>query len=401
MPKKIDDKILSWIPEDDIEPQAASQLRMVAGMPFIFHHIAVMPDCHMGIGATVGSCIPTSRAIMPATVGADIGCGMIAVQTSLSKEDVPANLTPVREAIEAAIPLSAGQYNLFLTETATQRVTELKDMANENGHLDFYNNRSGNWPLQIGSLGSGNHFIELVYDENDQVWAFLHSGSRGVGNKIAQHYINVAKKLMEKWFIELPDPDLAYLPQDTQEFRDYLTDLKWAQAFAKLNRAEMMDRVLDTIRETIGPFDIQNEIDCHHNFTQWENHMGNNVLISRKGAIQAREGQYGLIPGSMGTRSYVVRGKGNVPSFNTAPHGAGRRMARNVARRTLTMDDFDREMQGIEVRRSEAFLDELPSAYKEIDTVMKRSADLVEVVHELRQFVNVKGESPVHQPRAR
>ena len=361
-------------------------------MPFIFGHVAVMPDCHFGLGATVGSCIPTKRAIIPAAVGVDIGCGMIAVKTPLTWADLPWQMSGIREHIEQHVPLSAGKYNQEVGESAAPRVAQLEAMAEETGRLDFYEQRDRNWRRQLGSLGSGNHFIEIVLDENDQVWTFLHSGSRGIGNKVADFHIKTAKKLMERYFIHLPDKDLAYLVQDTQEFRDYLTDLQWCQEFALQNRAEMTDRVLAALASRMGPFEKQERIECHHNFTQWENHRGENILVSRKGAIEAREGQMGLIPGSMGTRSYVVRGLGNQASFNTAPHGAGRRMSRGQARRTFTMDDFDREMQGIEVRRSDAFLDEMPGAYKDVDLVMEQSRDLVETVHTFRQMVNVKGD---------
>ena len=392
MPVQIGKNALSWVPEDQIEPQALAQIRNTASMPFIFGHVAVMPDCHFGLGATVGSCIPTKRAIIPAAVGVDIGCGMIAVKTPLTWADLPWQLSGIREHIEQHVPLSAGKYNQGVTESAAPRAAQLEAMAEETGRLDFYEQRDRNWRRQIGSLGSGNHFIEVVLDENDRVWTFLHSGSRGIGNKVADFHIKTAKKLMERYFIQLPDKDLAYLVQDTQEFRDYLTDLQWCQEFARLNRHEMTDRALDALASRTGPFTEQERIECHHNFTQWENHRGENILVSRKGAIEAKEGQMGLIPGSMGTRSYAVRGLGNRASFNTAPHGAGRRMSRGQARRTFTMEDFDREMAGVEVRRWDAFLDEMPGAYKDVDLVMEQSRDLVETVHTFRQIVNVKGD---------
>ena len=392
MPQRIlDTNALSWLPEDQIEPQALVQIKNLAEMPFISKHVAVMPDCHLGKGATVGTCIPTQRAIMPAAVGVDIGCGMVAVKTPFTRHDVGSNLTQLRLDIQSRIPLSAGHYNEQISNSAQARIQLLEAKAAETERLDFYNKVGRNWRLQLGSLGSGNHFIEVVTDEQDNIWAFLHSGSRGIGNRIATHHISIAKKLMQRWFIDLPDPDLAYLAQDTQEFRDYLTDLGWAQEFALLNRAEMMDRVLAVLADYCGEFEELKRVECHHNFTQWENHMGQNILVSRKGAIQAREGQLGLIPGSMGTRSYLVRGLGNRASFNTAPHGAGRRLSRSAARRTFTMDDFDAAMAGIEVDRSEAFLDELPGAYKDVDLVMEQSRDLVEVVHTFRQILNVKG----------
>ena len=393
MPQRIlDTNALSWLPEDQIEPQALVQIKNLAEMPFIFKHVAVMPDCHLGKGATVGTCIPTQRAIVPAAVGVDIGCGMVAVKTPFTRHDVGSNLTQLRLDIESQIPLSAGHYNEQIGNNAQSRIQQLEAKAAETERLDFYNKVDRNWRLQMGSLGSGNHFIEVVTDEDNNVWAFLHSGSRGVGNKLASHHIDVAKKMMKRWFIDLPDPDLAYLAQDTQEFRDYLTDLSWAQEFALLNRAEMMQRVLNVLAQHYGEFEELERVECHHNFTQWEHHMGQNILVSRKGAIQAREGQMGLIPGSMGTRSYVVRGLGNRASFDTAPHGAGRRLSRSAAVRAFTMNDFDHAMEGIEVNRSEAFLDELPAAYKDIDLVLEQSKDLVEVVHTFRQIVNVKGD---------
>ena len=392
MPTQINERALTWVPEDQIEPQALAQIENISKMPFIFQHIAVMPDCHFGLGATVGSCIPTKGAIIPAAVGVDIGCGMIAVKTPLKRDDLPTNLRGIREDIEERIPLSAGRYNNGVQGTAAPRVRQLEEKAAGTGRLDFYDQTDRNWRRQLGSLGSGNHFIEITLDEDGRVWTFLHSGSRGIGNKVAGFHIKAARKLMERWFIDLPDRDLAYLIQDTPEFKDYLTDLDWCQEFARLNRHEMTDRTLEALYELAGRFREDERIECHHNFTKWEHHFGTNILVSRKGAISAREGEMGLIPGSMGTRSYAVCGLGNAASFNTAPHGAGRRMSRGQARRTFTMEDFDREMAGVEVRRSDAFLDEMPGAYKDVDVVMEQSRDLVEVVHTFRQIVNVKGD---------
>ena len=382
---------LSWVPQEQIEDAALQQIHSLSEMPFIFKYVAVMPDCHFGLGATVGSCIPTIGAIIPAAVGVDIGCGMIAAKTSLSRSDLPDDLSNIRKAIEHQIPLSAGRYNASVKKTARPRIERLEARAEELGRMEFYNKTSRNWRKQLGSLGSGNHFIEIVLDEDDGVWAFLHSGSRGVGNRLATHHIKAAKGLMEQEGAELPDTDLAYLREGTSEFDDYITDLEWAQEFALLNREEMMERIIKLMQYRCGDFKVVERIQCHHNFTQRENHYGEDILVSRKGAIEAREGQLGLIPGSMGTRSYVVRGKGNPQSFNTAPHGAGRRMSRRKARDSFTMDDFDRLMTGIEVNRSEAFLDELPGAYKDIDLVMEQSKDLVDVLHTFRQIVNVKG----------
>ena len=307
------------------------------------------------------------------------------------RADLPGDLSDIRKSIEHQIPLSAGRYNRSVKKTAKPRIEQLEARAVELGRLDFYNKTGRNWRKQLGSLGSGNHFIEIVLDEEDGVWAFLHSGSRGVGNRLATHHIKVAKSLMESEGVELPNADLAYLSEGTPEFDDYITDLEWAQEFALLNREEMMERIIRLMQYRCEDFEVVERIQCHHNFTQRENHFGEDILVSRKGAIEAREGQLGLIPGSMGTRSYVVRGRGNAESFSTAPHGAGRRMSRRRARDSFNMDDFDRLMTGIEVNRSEAFLDELPGAYKDIDLVMEQSEDLVEVIHTFRQIVNVKG----------
>ena len=390
-PHTINPNALSWAPEEQIEESALEQIESLSKMPFIFKYVAVMPDCHFGLGATVGSCIPTIGAIIPAAVGVDIGCGMIAANTGMSRSDLPEDLSDIRKAIEHQVPLSAGRYNASVKKTAKPRVERLEARAAELGRLKFYNKTDRNWRKQLGSLGSGNHFIEIVLDEEGVVWAFLHSGSRGVGNRIAGYHIKAAKALMERRSVELPHADLAYLEQDTPEFEEYMTDLEWAQEFALLNREEMMERIIKLMQYRCGDFEVAERIQCHHNFTQREEHFGEEILVSRKGAIEAREGQAGLIPGSMGTRSYVVRGKGNALSFNTAPHGAGRRMSRRKAREAFTLDDFDRLMTGIEVKRSEAFLDELPGAYKDIDLVMEQSDDLVEVVHTFRQIVNVKG----------
>ena len=390
---KIGDSVLSWIPEEEIEEKALQQIKNLSSMPFIFHHVGVMPDCHFGRGATIGSVIPTRGAVIPAAVGVDIGCRVVAVKTSLTEDDLPDDLSDIRKAIENQIPLSAGKYNRSVKGTALERVNILERMAKfYTERLSFYDKISPNWRKQLGSLGSGNHFIEIVLDEEEYVWAFLHSGSRGIGNKIAQHHIKVAKNKMEDYFITLPDPDLAYLAEGTKEYDEYLDDLNWAQTFARYNCEEMMERVLKILMYRFPEIEELERIACHHNFSQMENHFGQNVLISRKGAISAREGQLGLIPGSMGTKSYVVKGKGCKPSFNTAPHGAGRRLSRGQAFKTFTMEDFERDMEGIEVRHLKQFLDELPGAYKDIDHVMEQSKDLVEIVHTFRQVVNVKGD---------
>ncbi len=384
--EKINKSLMNWA--TIIGENTRTQAETTARMPFIFPHLALMPDAHLGLGATVGSVIPTLRAIMPAAVGVDIGCGMIAVRTQFVAGDLAGRpLAALREAIERAIPLSAGGRNLTLTSTAAARVAELEAATDVQP-----DQRNGSWREQLGSLGSGNHFIEVSLDELDRVWLFLHSGSRGVGNKIAQHHIKVAQQLMERWWITLPDRDLAYLVEGTDEFWDYIRELRWAQRYALLNREEMMDRVVGCLSEFLDtPVAEAERINCHHNFTQSEKHFGKQVWVSRKGAIEAKVGQPGLIPGSMGTASYVVEGRGNAVALNSAPHGAGRSYSRSAARRTFTHEQLREAMVGIEFRDSEAFLDEIPAAYKDIDQVMADASDLVSVRHTLRQIVNVKG----------
>lgn len=389
--EQITKRLMSWasVLEDSTRQQAVTS----SGMPFIYPHLALMPDAHLGKGATVGSVIPTERAIMPAAVGVDIGCGMAAVRTQLTVDELRArgSLTPLREAIERAVPLSAGRYNATVAATAEPRVAALTEAA-ERGHgIDL--NIARNWALQLGTLGSGNHFIEITVDELDRVWVFLHSGSRGVGNRIAQRHIGVAKKLCAQWWIALPDPDLAYLVEGTPEFWTYIREMTWAQDFAAANRAEMVDRVVRQLAEHMGT-DVQRleEINCHHNYTTRERHFGRDVWVSRKGAIAAGEGTPGLIPGSMGTASYVVTGMGNPVALNSAPHGAGRTYSRTRARKTFTHEQLREAMVGIEYRDTAAFIDEIPAAYKDIDQVMADAADLVQVRHTLRQVLNVKGD---------
>ena len=392
---QLDKRLFNWA--SILDDETREQARTASTMPFIFPHLALMPDAHLGKGATVGSVIPTLGAVMPAAVGVDIGCGMIAVRTEWTGDDVRAAgpLAHLRRDIEEQIPLSAGKYNRRLTRTAAARCTALAEMWERdcapfgNSPFDY----AKNWQMQLGTLGSGNHFIEITVDEEGQVWAFLHSGSRGIGNKIAREHIRTAQTLMDKWHITLPDKDLAYLVEDTPEFDHYIAELRWAQEFALLNREEMMDRTLDALAEHMGDNTAELErINCHHNFTQKEHHFGKNLWVSRKGAISAREGQLGLIPGSMGTASYVVEGLGNRMSLNSSPHGAGREHSRSRARKTFTIEDLRAAMEGIEYRDTDAFIDEIPAAYKDIDQVMADAADLVEVVHRFAQIVNVKGD---------
>ncbi|WBU38369.1 RtcB family protein [Homoserinibacter sp. YIM 151385] len=392
--KHITDRLVSWA--SILEPNTEEQARLASAMPFIFPHLALMPDAHLGRGATVGSVIPTLDAVMPAAVGVDIGCGMIAVRTQFTAGDLDARagvapLSVLRQRIERAIPLSAGGKNAKIVDTAAPRIAELESLAEEAGFDP--SEHMADWRRQLGSLGSGNHFIEVSLDEADSVWLFLHSGSRGVGNRIAGHHIQVARDLMERWWIQLPDRDLAYLVAGTAEFDRYIAELRWAQRYALLNREEMMDRLVQQLAGWIGEPVVEHErINCHHNFTQLERHFGKDVWLSRKGAISARPGEMGLIPGSMGTASYVVRGLGHPMSLHSSPHGAGRRFSRSAARRRFTHAELREAMTGIEFRDSEAFLDEIPAAYKDIDQVMSDAEGLVEIVHRLRQVVNVKGE---------
>jgi tRNA-splicing ligase RtcB len=393
--ERLDKRLFNWasILEDNTREQALRTSRM----PFIAPHMALMPDAHLGKGATVGSVIPTVGAIMPAAVGVDIGCGVFAARTHLVLEDLiesrgPYRYIALREAIENTIPLSAGNYNSEMTAFADKRASVLASDARR--RYDFDPDKiSPNWTLQLGTLGSGNHFIEVTVDERDRVWLFLHSGSRGVGNRIAQRHIKIARELCEKWWIPLPDPDLAYLVEGTDEFWAYIREMQWAQKFALVNREEMMDRVIGCVSEFVGEdVRIDETVHCHHNYTAREHHFGKDVWLSRKGAISAKEGEPGLIPGSMGAASYVVEGLGNKLALNSAPHGAGRVHSRSSARRTFTHDDLRERMAGIEWRDSSAFLDEHPDAYKDIDQVMADAADLVKIRHTFRQILNVKGQ---------
>jgi tRNA-splicing ligase RtcB len=387
--QQVNKRLMNWA--SIIEPKTLAQAEATASLPFIFPHLALMPDAHLGKGATVGSVIPTLGAIIPAAVGVDIGCGMAAVRTQYHVDELGGNLAGLREAIERAVPLSAGKYNTALTDTAAQRVEELTKLAEKAGFDPA--RYAGNWPLQLGSLGSGNHFIEVTVDERGSVWLFLHSGSRGVGNKIASHHIRVAQAAMKRWWIRLPDDDLAYLVEGTDEFWAYIRELRWAQEFALANRDEMMDRVVACFAEWHGaPVKELERVQCHHNYTTKERHFGKQVWLSRKGAIDAAEGVPGLIPGSMGDASYVVVGKGNRLALNSSPHGAGRNYSRSAARKAFTREQLREAMAGIEYRDTDAFIDEIPQAYKPIDVVMRDAADLVEIRHTLRQIVNVKGD---------
>jgi tRNA-splicing ligase RtcB len=389
--EKITDRLLSWA--SILDENARAQALTTSTMPFIYPHLALMPDAHLGLGATVGSVIPTLGAVIPAAVGVDIGCGMIAVKTQFVRGDLtgnPRGLTELREQIERAVPLSAGGANNKIVATAAPRIAELEALAEKAGFDPAHSAK--HWRQQLGTLGSGNHFIEVSVDEADAVWLFLHSGSRGVGNRIAGRHIKVAQALMKRYWVTLPDRDLAYLVEGTEEFDRYIAELRWAQHYALLNREEMMDRVVRQVTEWMGEaVDERERINCHHNFTEKERHFGKDVWLSRKGAIIATEGTPGLIPGSMGTASYVVEGLGNPLALNSSPHGAGREFSRSAARRTFTHEQLREAMTGIEFRDTDAFIDEIPQAYKPIDRVMEDARDLVRIRHTLRQLVNVKG----------
>jgi tRNA-splicing ligase RtcB len=388
----INKKILAFLPPETIEPEALRQLYNTSESPVLAHHLAVMPDCHFGKGSTVGSVIPTSGGIIPAAVGVDIGCGMIAVQTIFNASQLPENLKTLESGIEKRIPLGAGGKNSKITATARKRNESLAGKA----AVDY--RKYAGWQEQMGTLGSGNHFVEICLDEDQRVWLVLHSGSRGVGNQIASYHIKIAQKLMAEAHVPLKDRDLAHLPEGTQEFKDYIRDLLWAQDYALANREEMMDRAMAELSMTMfGELGheqamTKQRINCHHNFTQLENHFGKDMWITRKGAIEMKPGQLGVIPGSMGTRSYIVSGLGNAWSYNSAPHGAGRRMSRAKARKIFTMQDLEQAMQGISARLRPQLIDEIPGAYKDIDEVMVNSKELVAVEHTLKQILNVKGD---------
>lgn len=389
--QQINDKLYAWA--SVIDDKALAQAKLSAEMPFIHPHVALMPDAHPGMGAAVGTVIPTQGAVIPAAVGVDIGCGMVAVRTQFTEQQLRAKSRPLaylREQIERAVPLSPGRYNRKEWGSAPAANAQLEELAASEGvaPADF----AKNWHLQLGSLGGGNHFIEVVVDEESSVWAFLHSGSRGVGNRIAQRFINAAQSLAEQHARELPDRDLAYLSEQDAEYAVYLSHLHWAQEFAHLNREVMMDRVIDQLARFVDEdAERLEEINCHHNYTEAETHFDQDVLVTRKGAIAAHEGLRGLIPGSMGAASYVVTGRGNEMSLRSAPHGAGRQYSRSQARKTFTQEDLRQRMTGIEYRDLPDFIDEIPDAYKDIDVVMADAADLVSVDHVLHQIVNVKG----------
>jgi tRNA-splicing ligase RtcB len=387
--------IVCWASE--LQDEAREQVERTARLPIIYQHVAVMPDAHWGMGATVGSVIATKSAVIPAAVGVDIGCGMCAAPTTLDASDLPDSLTQLRLDIEEAIPVGFSENN----DKVAEGIWEAFDLW----HLDtqLYNIQEttpgarqktlGKHQRQMGTLGGGNHFIELCLDEKDRVWIMLHSGSRNIGKVIADVFISQAKEACKMWQIPLEDPDLAWLPEGTAQFENYWEAVDWAQRYAFANRQVMMARIIRILGAHFGACGIYEEalVNCHHNYVARENHMGHNVIVTRKGAIRAREGDMGIIPGSMGTRSYIVRGKGNPLSFHSCSHGAGRRMGRKAAKRTYNLDDFHEQTQGVECRKDEDVIDEIPGAYKDIDQVMADQTDLVEPVHTLKQVLCVKG----------
>lgn len=421
----------------DIEQSALDQVVNLSAMPFIHKHVAVMPDAHAGIGSTVGTVIATDKAIIPAAVGVDIGCGMMACKLPITAEDLPDNLHEIRSAIESVVPhgrTDNGGINdrgafgtqeanslgvsYLLAEHGIKKIATINllpngkistDLAGDNLISRFENLSRDNPKLyrffdklwrQIGTLGTGNHFIELCLDTNNAVWIMLHSGSRGIGNAIGMYYIQLAKEDMRKWFINLPDEDLAYLPEGTDHFAEYITAMTWAQDYAAANREVMMQNIWSAISPffngKLSKYMTSDEIkekaiQCHHNFCTKENHFGRNVWITRKGAVRARQGDMGIIPGSMGTKSYIVRGLGNKDSFESCSHGAGRRMSRNEARKRFTVQDLEQQTSGVECRKDSNVIDEIPGAYKDIDQVMQNQNDLVEIVTELKQVLCVKG----------
>lgn len=388
-----------WTEGVQVEDDAIQQMENVARLPIIHGHVAAMPDCHWGMGATVGSVIPTKSAIIPAAVGVDIGCGMMAWKLTLRAKDLPDSLAKLRADIERAVPhgfvSTRGRARKGGWEIVPDSVgARWRDLDERYRRLiDKHPRISHKSPAhQLGSLGTGNHFIELCLDENDDVWVMLHSGSRGPGNVIGRYFIALAKRDMRAHMANLPDENLAYLSEGTTHFDDYVEALLWAQDYAWENRQAMMDAVLRTLRKHLPKFKIGDmAVNCHHNYATIEHHFGADVWVTRKGAVRAREGDLGIIPGSMGTGSFIVRGKGNADSLCSCSHGAGRAMSRSEAKQRITLDDHRKATEGIECRKDRDVIDESPAAYKDISAVIEAQSDLVEVIHHLRQVLNVKG----------
>lgn len=396
-----------WTRGVPVEAVAMEQLRNVAKLPFIHKHVAAMPDIHWGMGATVGSVIPTVGAIVPAAVGVDIGCGMMAVRTNVHASQLPDSLVGLRSEIERRVPhgrtndgrpgdRGAWGSDDIVSLMATKVNSEtLKAITDRHPQL-IKGNALDRAARHIGTLGTGNHFVEICLDVGGAVWVMLHSGSRGIGNAIGRYFIERAKDHMRHWFITLPDDDLAYLPEGQADFHDYVMAVGWAQDYAASNRQLIMNAVLGALNDTVpgaaAEFGENSmAVNCHHNYVVRENHFGKNVWVTRKGAVRARLGDLGIIPGSMGARSYIVRGKGNPESFNSCSHGAGRAMSRGEAKRRFTLEDHAKATEGVECRKDIDVIDETPGAYKPIDAVMAAQTDLVDIVHELRQIVCVKG----------
>jgi tRNA-splicing ligase RtcB len=377
-----------WTQPETVEPQAMQQLRNIAALPWTFKHVAVMPDVHYGKGATVGSVIAMRDAVSPAAVGVDIGCGMTAVRTTLKAEDLPATLAPLRAKLERAVPVGFAQHReeAFTERDATDWSTFWKSFE---ALAPAVKPNAAKALHQMGTLGGGNHFIEICLDTKSQVWIMLHSGSRGIGNLLAQHHIAVARSLAHNQ--NLPDPDLAVFLANSNEMREYRHDLFWAQDYARRNRAVMLRLICDVLIQQFPNIAFDTPISAHHNYVAEETHFGEEVLVTRKGAIRAGRGEMGIIPGSMGTGSYIVRGLGNPDSFESASHGAGRRMSRNKARKQFTEADLAAQTAGVECRKDAGVVDEIPAAYKDIDEVIRNQEDLVEVVAKLKQVICIKG----------
>ncbi|MCY4661398.1 MAG: RtcB family protein [Acidobacteria bacterium] len=380
---------------DDVDEASLQQLGAVSRLPIVVGHVAAMPDVHLGIGATVGSVIPTRRALIPAAVGVDIGCGMSAARLTLDAARLPDSLRPVRAAIEDAVPVGFAAHQQPVADDAVldalqpgvEHILERHPAVGKR-----LRNVRHKWPRQLGTLGGGNHFIEVCLDEADQVWVMLHSGSRGVGNLLGRHFIALARRDMERHLARLPAKDLAYLQEGSDHFADYVDAVTWAQRYALENRRLMMARILGALRTCLPPFRVAGTaVECHHNYVAEEEHFGEPVYVTRKGAIRAGRGDLGIIPGSMGARSYIVRGRGSRESLESCAHGAGRRMSRSQAKAAFTAADLERQTAGVECRKDAGVLDEIPGAYKDIDTVMANSSDLVDIVHTLKQVVCVKG----------
>jgi tRNA-splicing ligase RtcB (3'-phosphate/5'-hydroxy nucleic acid ligase) len=379
----------------DIEPQARQQLVNISRLPIVHHHVAAMPDVHLGIGATVGSVIPTVRAIIPAAVGVDIGCGMMATRLSLTGNEIEEKaLRKVFDQISRDVPVGFDQHKDrdARTDAAKKFQKGLTKIFERHSGIQKRVGKRSSWVHQMGSLGGGNHFIELCLDETNQAWVMLHSGSRGIGNAIGTYFIALAKKDAERNQLQLPDRDLAYFPEGAAHFDDYVEAVGWAQDYAAANRTEMMELVLEALRRHLPSFAVTGSaVNCHHNYVEREVHYGESVWLTRKGAIRAGAGELGIIPGSMGARSYIVRGKGAAESFHSCAHGAGRRMSRNAANKTFSVQDLEEQTAGVLCRKDRGVLDEIPGAYKNIDEVMANQSDLVEVVHTLKQVLCVKG----------